>query len=70
MWADGRKVAVCLSFDFDAESLWFETFKMNTPSPLSRGEYGARVGVHKILALLEKYHIPATFCPRVVGRAL
>ena len=61
MWADGRKVAVCLSFDFDAESLWFETFKMNTPSPLSRGEYGARVGVHKILELLEKYQIPATF---------
>ena len=61
MWSDGKKVAVCLSFDFDAESLWFETFKMNTPSPLSRGEYGARVGVNKVLRLLEKYHIPATF---------
>lgn len=61
MWSDDKRVAVCLSFDFDAESLWFETFKMNTPSPLSRGEYGARVGVPKILPLLDKYQIPATF---------
>ena len=51
MWPNGKKVAVALSFDFDAESLWFETFRMSTPSPLSRGEYGARVGVHKVLAL-------------------
>ena len=61
MWSNGKKVAVALSFDFDAESLWFETFKMSTPTPLSRGEYGARVGVHKVLALLDKYRIPATF---------
>ena len=61
MWGDGKKVAVTLSFDFDAESLWFETFKQPTPSPLSRGEYGARVGVGKILDLLDRYAIPATF---------
>jgi peptidoglycan/xylan/chitin deacetylase (PgdA/CDA1 family) len=61
MWPNGKKVAVALSFDFDAESLWFETFRMSTPSPLSRGEYGARVGVHKVLALLDRHRIPATF---------
>ena len=38
MWSEGRKVAVTLSFDFDAESLWFETFKHPSPSPLSRCE--------------------------------
>ncbi len=61
MWSEGRKVAVALSFDFDAESLWFETFKQPTPSPLSRGEYGARVGIWKVLDLLDRYSIPATF---------
>ena len=61
MWSEGRKVAVALSFDFDAESLWFETFKQPTPSPLSRGEYGARVGIWKVLDLLDRYGIPATF---------
>jgi peptidoglycan/xylan/chitin deacetylase (PgdA/CDA1 family) len=61
MWSDGKKVAVTLSFDFDAESLWFETFKQPTPSPLSRGEYGARVGVSKVLDLLDRHGIQSTF---------
>jgi peptidoglycan/xylan/chitin deacetylase (PgdA/CDA1 family) len=61
MWSQGRKVAACLSFDFDTQALWFETFKKNTASPLSRGEYGARVGITRVLALLDKYAIPATF---------
>ncbi|GBD12840.1 Peptidoglycan deacetylase [bacterium HR24] len=61
MWSEGKRVAVTLSFDFDAEALWFETFRMNTPTPLSRGEYGARVGIHRVLSLLDKYGVPATF---------
>ncbi len=61
MWGNGKKVAVCFSFDFDAETLWFGGFKMDMPSQISRGEYGARVGVPRVLKLLEKYNIPATF---------
>lgn len=51
---------VCLSFDFDAMSVWFG-YPHTTPSMLSRGEYGARVGVPRALALLREYDLPATF---------
>ena len=52
MWSNGARCAVYLSYDFDAESLWFETFDQQTPSPLSRGEYGGRVGVYKVHDLM------------------
>jgi len=51
---------VCLSFDFDAMSVWFG-FKRTTPAMLNRGEYGARVGVPRILDLLDRHGIRATF---------
>lgn len=52
---------VCLTFDFDAVSLWVSTFKLTSPTPVSRGEYGARVGIGRILDLLGKKAIKATF---------
>jgi peptidoglycan/xylan/chitin deacetylase (PgdA/CDA1 family) len=55
-----KKCAVLLTFDFDAESLW-EDSGLNTPTYQSRGRYGARVGVPRILSLLEEYNIQATF---------
>jgi peptidoglycan/xylan/chitin deacetylase (PgdA/CDA1 family) len=51
---------VCLTFDFDAMSVWFG-FPKTTPAMLARGEYGARVGVPRILDLLEREGLPATF---------
>lgn len=54
------KSTVCLSFDFDAMCVWFG-FSNVTPAMLYRGEYGARVGVYRILDLLQRYKIPATF---------
>lgn len=51
---------VCLSFDFDAMSVWFG-YKNVTPAMLYRGEYGARVGVPRILDLLVRHEIRATF---------
>jgi peptidoglycan/xylan/chitin deacetylase (PgdA/CDA1 family) len=59
-WPDGAKVAVGLSFDFDAET---NALRDNDLSPgiLSQGEYAARVAIPRILALLDKYRIPATF---------
>ena len=51
---------VCLSFDFDVISPWL--FRgMTTPTPMSRGEFGARVGVHRVLDLLQEHGIAATF---------
>ncbi|MBI5879434.1 MAG: polysaccharide deacetylase [Chloroflexi bacterium] len=51
---------VCLTFDFDAMSVWFG-YKNVTPAMLYRGEYGARVGVPRVLELLKECGIKATF---------
>ncbi|MDH7513958.1 MAG: polysaccharide deacetylase [Clostridiales bacterium] len=59
-WPDGAKVAVALSFDFDAETNALRDSDYS-PGVLSQGEYAARVAVPRILALLDKYRIPASF---------
>jgi peptidoglycan-N-acetylglucosamine deacetylase len=51
---------VCLSFDFDALSVWL-AYDRVTPAMLHRGEYGARVGVPRILDLLDGHGLKATF---------
>ena len=59
---EGKKIAVNIGFDFDASSVWMETFKQSSQVYLSRGEYGAEVGVPRILKLLKKYDIESSFC--------
>ena len=49
---------VCLSFDFDALSVWFG-YEKTTPAMLNRGEYGARVGVPRVLDLLDRHGLRA-----------
>ncbi|WP_019119721.1 polysaccharide deacetylase family protein [Brevibacillus massiliensis] len=63
MWPNGKKCAVVLTFDFDAESLFVEgqPIETVTPAKLSQGEYGARVGVPRILPWLKREELPATF---------
>ena len=51
---------VCLTFDFDAISLWIGPFGATSPSMISRGEFGA-VGARRVLGLLDREGIPATF---------
>jgi peptidoglycan/xylan/chitin deacetylase (PgdA/CDA1 family) len=66
-WKGGARVAVALSFDSDHES---GTLREGDTSPgkLSQGQYGNRQGVPRILALLERYEIPATFfVPAVIA---
>lgn len=66
-WKKGARCAVALSFDSDHET---QTLRWGHDSPgrLSAGEYGARVGVPRILKVLEKYDIKATFfVPAVVA---
>ena len=60
-WKGRYRCAVTISVDFDAETLWSGTFKLTTPSPLSRGDYDIRAGIPRIHALLDKHEIPATF---------
>jgi peptidoglycan-N-acetylglucosamine deacetylase len=50
-----------LTFDFDAMSVWIGSYKSRNPSMVSRGEFGA-VAVPRILDLLKKHKITATFC--------
>jgi peptidoglycan/xylan/chitin deacetylase (PgdA/CDA1 family) len=59
-WPDGAKVAVALSFDFDAETNPLRDGQYS-PGVLSQGEYPARVAIPRILRLLDKYRIPASF---------
>lgn len=60
-WRDQYRCAVTISVDFDAESLWSGTFKLETPSPMSRGDYDIRAGLPRILDLFDKHQLPATF---------
>jgi peptidoglycan/xylan/chitin deacetylase (PgdA/CDA1 family) len=50
----------CLTFDFDVWSGWTAR-NLLTPTPISRGEFGL-VGAERIVALLQKYEIHATWC--------
>ncbi|MGX5802642.1 polysaccharide deacetylase family protein [Bradyrhizobium sp. Arg314] len=52
---------VCLTFDFDAVSLWISTMRQTTATALSRGEFGALVGLPRILDLLASKKVKATF---------
>ena len=59
---EGKRVAVNIGCDFDAASVWMGTFKKTSPSYIARGEFGANVGVPRILKLFEKYGIKSSFC--------
>src|SRR5688572_18957230 len=57
-WPNGARVAVAITFDVDNELLARNT---PLPAPMSQGEYGATTGVPRILRLLDKHQIPASF---------
>lgn len=59
-WPGGARVAVALSFDSDHETIPLRGNE-TSPGKLSRGEYGARVGVPRVLDLLARFTIPASF---------
>jgi peptidoglycan-N-acetylglucosamine deacetylase len=59
-WPNGARVAVGLSFDVDNEAGYLRD-NLQTPSVMSQGEYGSRAALPRILALLQRHAIPATF---------
>ena len=59
-WPHGARVAVGLSFDFDNETPSLRDGQ-TSPALMAQGEYGARAGLPRILAMLDRYHVPATF---------
>jgi peptidoglycan/xylan/chitin deacetylase (PgdA/CDA1 family) len=62
-------VAVALSFDSDHETIPLRDGETR-PGKLSQGEYGSRVGSRRILDLLARYSIPATFFMPAVSALL
>ena len=59
-WKDGARCAVALSFDSDHETNELRDGGKSI-GRLSWGQYGNRVGVPRILAVLERYAVPASF---------
>jgi peptidoglycan/xylan/chitin deacetylase (PgdA/CDA1 family) len=56
----GKSVCVCLTFDFDAMSVWMGSFGATSPSMISRGEFGV-VGAGRLLDLLAQHGIRSTW---------
>ena len=59
-WPGGARVAVLLSFDADNETVSLR-FAEPTIGALSQGEYGARVALDRVVKLLDRNQIPASF---------
>ena len=59
-WPGGARAAVALSFDSDHETLSLRNAE-TSPGELSRGEYGTRVAAPRILNLLSRFDIRASF---------
>jgi peptidoglycan/xylan/chitin deacetylase (PgdA/CDA1 family) len=62
-WPNGADVAVSLTFDVDAESGWLGTDEAYSRrlSTLSEGRFGVTRGLPRILGILERHDITATF---------
>lgn len=59
-WPEGARVAVLLSFDVDNETIWLR-YGEPTVGGLSQGQFGARRGLRRVVSLLDRHGIPATF---------
>jgi peptidoglycan/xylan/chitin deacetylase (PgdA/CDA1 family) len=55
-----KNISVCLTFDFDAMSVWIGTFNTRSPSALSRGEFG-NIGAQRLLTMLHEWGIRSTW---------
>lgn len=68
-WPNGARVAVGLSFDLDNET---STLRDGGTSPalFSQGEYGSRAGLPRVLTLLRRHEIAASFFVPAVSAML
>jgi peptidoglycan/xylan/chitin deacetylase (PgdA/CDA1 family) len=57
----GTRTAVAVTCDFDAHSAWIGGYRTASPAALSRGEFGAEVGVPRLLALFSELSIRTTW---------
>ncbi|MEV6716725.1 polysaccharide deacetylase [Lentzea sp. NPDC051208] len=68
-WPQNARVAVAISVDVDNETLPLSRGETG-PGFLSQGQYGARVGLPRVLETLRRHSVPATFFYPVVSTAL
>ena len=63
VWPNGKRLAVMLTFDFDAESLQISRFKGKELyfADRSRGEYGPDEGLRRCLEVLGRREVQGTF---------
>lgn len=62
-WPHGKRIAVLLTFDFDAEYLRYSVTGQSALgfSDISRGQYGPHEGLKRCLDMLERQNIKTTF---------
>ncbi|MGW0805107.1 polysaccharide deacetylase family protein [Nonomuraea sp. NPDC002799] len=56
----GKTFALAVTVDFDAQAAWLAKGK-NDPATMARGEFGAEVGVPRLLEIFDRYQIPTTW---------
>ena len=60
-WPNGARVAVLLSFDVDNDTARIGRDENPSIGAMSQGEYGARVGLRRVVDLMDRHQIPASF---------
>ena len=60
-WPNGARVAVLLSFDVDNDTILLARSDNPSIGAMSQGEYGARVGLQRVVDLVDRHNIPASF---------
>src|SRR5262245_61071392 len=68
-WPNGARVAVALSFDVDNATVPLSRGDLGS-EVISRGQYGAIDGLPRVLRLLDKQNVPASFFIPAVSAAL
>jgi peptidoglycan/xylan/chitin deacetylase (PgdA/CDA1 family) len=60
-WPGGARVAVLFSFDVDNETVQGLRDGIISVGPLSQGQYGSRVALPRVVDLMDREQVPATF---------
>ncbi len=60
-WPNGARVAVLLSFDVDNDTILLARSANPSIGAMSQGEYGGRVGLERVVDLIDQHSIPASF---------
>ena len=62
-WPEGKRIAVMVTFDFDAELLRYSVIgkKKIGFADVSRGQYGVKDGLPRCLAMLRRQNLKTTF---------